>query len=648
MLRYFVVLSILIHIVPASLMAAPDTVEVREVGQLVMENIPRGIEWQGRAVSRHMRTEDSYRVIGWSEKGGSLLFLRRGNIYKSKGHRSRYTKLLDFEVPIHNPQVAKFCGKPGYVFTSYQDGDEYAAVYATQSKAFKPSQLSTGVAINRSLKVSDQQDLLAYASAKKNSGIWRLIVQDICEGSWLRTLYEGEEPLYPRDFHPDGASLLASTTEGGADLLYEYDVTEGTRRLLISEQGRIRQSVYSADGRYIFYTTNHTTDFIELYRLDRQSGEITTVISDVGLDIEKIKLSADRTRMAVSFNYLGFSKLLVIDPERLKALTSNLSESLGVVSSLHFSSDGQKLALSLSQPTVPARSGVYDYMANRFTPWTGGFSRGQKITDLVPEVTTYPAHDIVEGKKRRIPVMLYTPSSATADKPVPVVIVAHGGPASQARPAFSRFYHYLTTKMGVAVVRPNIRGSTGYGVSFEQLDQTYKRPDAIMDIGSLLEWVGKNPKLDPSRIVIMGGSYGGYVALASLVAYPDRFKGGISRVGITDFETFLQNTERYRVNNRRREYGDERDPDMVEFFKQISPLHNLSKITAPVLLIQGNNDPRVPAQQARDMVDRMRANGLSVSYLLAKNEGHRFTKPQNRLAATGAQLMFLRQVLFGE
>jgi dipeptidyl aminopeptidase/acylaminoacyl peptidase len=233
----------------------------------------------------------------------------------------------------------------------------------------------------------------------------------------------------------------------------------------------------------------------------------------------------------------------------------------------------------------------------------------------------------VAGKQRMLSAYLYMPKTPG---PHPVLVSIHGGPEEQYRPGFEPFFQFLVNELGYAVIAPNVRGSSGYGKTFLKLDNGILREDAVKDIGSLLVWIGVQPTLDRDRIAVMGGSYGGYMTLASLVSYSDRLSGGIDVVGISNFNTFLAKTSAYRQDLRRQEYGDERDPKMRAYFSRISPFNNSTSIRRPLLVVQGLNDPRVPASESEQMVARVRANGGEAWYLAAKDEGHGFRKKSNR------------------
>lgn len=631
-------------------LASAQEVQSNEVGEhVILENIPPSVEDIGRDYSGHMRTRGSYSIRGWTHDGDALLLSRSGNLYRSKAARAQYTKILDYpDISINSAQLASVCGREGYVFIDDEDGDEYYSVYAGTRNAFEPAKLSPGKGRSRGVRISNDRATVGYAISQADSGVWDLLVQDVCGGSEPRTLYSGGNAIFTQDFHPSGGKLLATQDRGTQSVLIEYNLATGDGHEIVAEDSRISDVNYSGDGSYVFYTSNEGTEFRELVRLDRSSQEIITVIGGIGADIEGTEINADRSHMAIAINQLGLTSILSIDLNSLKLVSGPSRKPLGVVSSMHMSPDGTELALRLSQPTVPGRSGVYSLAEDSFKPWTGGFSPNQELIDLLPRITEYPTTDPIGGKKRDIPLLAYLPKTASADRPAPVLILAHGGPASQSVPSFSRYSHYLVSKMGIAVLRPNIRGSTGYGRTFEQADQVMKRGDAVRDIGALLDWIDGQPELDASRVVIGGGSYGGFVALASLAEYSDRLKGGYSSVGVTDFETFMKNTEANRVDNRRREYGDECDPEVAAFMKTISPLHNAAEITSPVLILQGANDPRVPQQQAEDMITAIRSNGVPVYYMLAKNEGHGFSESRNQRLSNGARIWFLKKMLFDQ
>jgi dipeptidyl aminopeptidase/acylaminoacyl peptidase len=240
---------------------------------------------------------------------------------------------------------------------------------------------------------------------------------------------------------------------------------------------------------------------------------------------------------------------------------------------------------------------------------------------------------------------LYRPDARKFPGPRPVVINIHGGPESQSRPGFLGRNNYYLDELGIAILYPNVRGSSGYGKTFLTLDNGFKREDSVKDIGAFLDWVARDPGLDAQRVAVMGGSYGGYMTLASMVHYSDRLRCGVDIVGISSFLTFLKNTQDYRRDLRRVEYGDERDPAMAEFMAKIAPLHNVEKITKPLFIVQGLNDPRVPVTEAEQMAQAIRGRGGEVWYLMAKDEGHGFAKKKNADFQFVSTIQFFRKHL---
>jgi dipeptidyl aminopeptidase/acylaminoacyl peptidase len=231
---------------------------------------------------------------------------------------------------------------------------------------------------------------------------------------------------------------------------------------------------------------------------------------------------------------------------------------------------------------------------------------------------------------------------------VPVLVVIHGGPEAQFRPNFNAFIQYMVQELKIAVVAPNVRGSTGYGKYYVELDNGFRRMDSVRDIGATLDWIATQPTFEPRRVAVYGGSYGGFMSYASMIEYNNRLIAGVSIVGISNFVTFLNNTSGYRRDLRRVEYGDERDAKMREFLQRISPLTNVGRIKRPMLIIQGANDPRVPATEASQMLKAIRSNGAEAWYMLAKDEGHGFQKKSNRDAQNAAIAAFLKLKLVGQ
>ena len=226
-----------------------------------------------------------------------------------------------------------------------------------------------------------------------------------------------------------------------------------------------------------------------------------------------------------------------------------------------------------------------------------------------------------------------------------MIIRIHGGPASQARPVWSSTYQYWVNELGVTVIQPNVRGSSGYGKAYLSMDDTYKREDSVKDISALLDWIATQPDLDENRIIVYGVSYGGYMVLACMVHYSDRLLGCIDVVGMSNLASFLEKTKAYRRHHRRFEYGNETDPEMRAHLEAISPNNHVDKITKPMFIIHGYNDPRNHYTDAEQMFESMKARGIPAWFLMAMDEGHGFRKKSNIDFQAAAMSMFITHLL---
>jgi dipeptidyl aminopeptidase/acylaminoacyl peptidase len=315
---------------------------------------------------------------------------------------------------------------------------------------------------------------------------------------------------------------------------------------------------------------------------------------------------------------------------------------VGVISGLTWHLNGRDLGFTLA--SARATADVYSVSATtgKLTRWTES-----ELGGLVADSLAEPA--LVRWRSfdgREISGFYYRPPARFVGKR-PVIINIHGGPEGQSRPTFLGRGNYFLNELGVAVIYPNVRGSTGYGKSFVKLDNGMKRYDSVKDIGALLDWIATRPELDASRVMVTGGSYGGFMTLATATTYNDRICCALDVVGISNFNTFLRHTESYRRDLRRAEYGDEREPAMHDFFERTAPLNNAGSISKPLFVVQGGNDPRVPRTEAEQMVARVRQNGSPVWFLLARDEGHGFRKKANVDYQFYSTTMFVRQFLLG-
>jgi dipeptidyl aminopeptidase/acylaminoacyl peptidase len=316
----------------------------------------------------------------------------------------------------------------------------------------------------------------------------------------------------------------------------------------------------------------------------------------------------------------------------------------GVAGSIAFRPGSHEVGFDLSWARSPSDVYSYDPDSRRLERWTASETGGLNPASFpLPELIHYPTFD-----RRTIPAFVFRPAADRFKGKRPVYISIHGGPEGQSRPLFLGSMNYLPDELGIALIFPNVRGSLGYGKTYLKLDNGRLREDSVKDIGALLDWIATQPDLDPARVMVAGGSYGGYMSLASMTFYSDRLCCGWDAVGISNFVTFLENTQGYRQDLRRAEYGDERDPEMRAFLEGIAPVNHAKKITKPLLVSQGANDPRVPLAESDQIVAAVRSNGVPVWYIVARDEGHGFGKKTNTDYQRAVLFEFVRKFLLEE
>ncbi|HXG48282.1 MAG TPA: alpha/beta fold hydrolase, partial [Methylomirabilota bacterium] len=400
------------------------------------------------------------------------------------------------------------------------------------------------------------------------------------------------------------------------------------------------QARFSRDGRSILVATDRESEFRRLARVDLTTKAFTYLTDHIPWDVDEFELSPDGRIIAFITNEDGAGVLRLMNAQSGKELPRPKLP-LGIPSNLDWHENGRDLAFNLTSARSPADVYSLDIRSGRVERWTESETGGLNPLEFVePELIKLKSFDGLP-----VSAFVYRPDPKKFPGRRPVIVNIHGGPESQSRPGFMGRHNYYLNELGIALVVPNVRGSSGYGKTFLTLDNGFKREDSVKDIGAFLDWIARDPALEPGRVAVMGGSYGGYMVLASLMHFGDRLRCGVDIVGISNFLTFLKNTQDYRRDLRRAEYGDERDPKMAEFLDRISPTRNVSRIRKPLFVVQGLNDPRVPVTEAEQMVKAIRENpagggGGVVWYLLARDEGHGFAKKKN------ADFQFLSTILF--
>lgn len=544
-------------------------------------------------------------------------------------------------------EVRRRPGTDTVVFLMDDGGNESYQIHAYDPTAGELRSLTEGHGgRNGSLCWSPDGSLLAYRSTRRNgrsSDIW---IMDPDRPDEARCLLEAPNYAWwvPVAWSPDGDSLAIleyrSITECRAHLLR---LESGESELLAGgDGGGIYDPLgFTPDGRGLILRTDAAGEHPQLARLDLAERELSLLTADLPWGVTSFRRQGSKAAFVV--NEQGYGRIYLLDfATGDYRLLAGLPK--GLAGRLRFSADGRRLGFNVDRSTAPMD--VYtvelgDGPLDHGPPvrWTHSETGGLPETVFVePELVHYPTFDRVDNRPRTIPAFVYRPQSPG---PHPVVIRIHGGPESQFRPGFNGPIQAWVNRLGVAVVAPNVRGSSGYGKTYVGLDNGMLREDSVRDIGALLDWIADQDDLDHERVAVYGGSYGGYMVLASLVRYSPRLRCGVDLVGISNFVTFLENTQAYRRDLRRAEYGDERDPRMREHLDRISPNRNAERITAPLFVAQGHNDPRVPYTEAEQIVADVRRAGKTVWYLDALDEGHGFRKKDNRDLFDRATFHFL-------
>jgi dipeptidyl aminopeptidase/acylaminoacyl peptidase len=449
---------------------------------------------------------------------------------------------------------------------------------------------------------------------------------------------------FASDWSPDDKQvLIGKSVSINETYVYLYDLASGEKTLLTPQEGTEKVAYsgaeFAKDGKGIYLTTDKGSEFHRLVYMDLATKSITPLTSHINWDVNGFEQSEDGKYMAFITNENGFSKLHILDTATRKQIKLPKLPA-GQIGGFDWHRKTGELRFNVS--SYSSLSDIYslDPKSGKITHWAKTELNGFPTTGLrEPELIKWKSFDGLE-----ISGFIYKPPTSFKGKR-PVIINIHGGPEGQATPGPQGRGSYFINDLGVAVIFPNVRGSSGFGKTFLTLDNGFKREDSVKDIGALLDWIATQPDLDKDRIMVTGGSYGGYMTLAVATHYNDRIRASLDIVGVSNFNTFLKNTETYRRDLRRVEYGDERDPKMYEFLEKIAPLNNAHKITKPLFVVQGKNDPRVPYTEAEQIVAAARKNNTPVWFLMANDEGHGFAKKNNQDYLYYSTILFIKEHL---
>ncbi len=585
---------------------------------------------------------------GWDPAGkGMLIRTRFGNslqlhrVYQPGGRREQITF---FDEPVDGGFIPG-ARDEGMLLSMSVGGSENNQIYYLDRARFKTTLLTDGKSRCGIGPIREDGSQMVVSSNQRNGRDTDLYLADPRSPGSQKMLMQVEKEFWNAlDWTKDGKTLLLDRyVSANESYPATLDLESGKRTelpRLTQENASYGPMAFSPNGKSVYIVSDAIGEFSQLYRLDLSSGKYVPLSQDIPWDVSGLEVEPQSGKVAFAVNEDGASRLLLItSPQAAAPQRQQIELPLGIVSSLEFSPDGEQLGFTLARPDAPADAYSFHLKSGELTRWTfsevGGLNPAGFTT---PTRIRFPSFD-----GREIPAHCYRPKGASAKNKVPVLISIHGGPEGQAQPYFGGTTQFYVNELGIAVIFPNVRGSSGYGKTYLKLDNAELREDSVKDIGALLDWIATQEDLDSSRVAVTGGSYGGYMVLASLVHFGDRIKCGIDSVGIANFITFLEKTSPYRQDLRRAEYGDERDPKMRAVFERISPATSAEKIRSALLVVHGKNDPRVPFAEAQQIAEKVRAQKRPVWTVYAENEGHGFGKKENVDYLRAVEVMFLKQ-----
>ncbi len=589
----------------------------------------------------------------WAPAGREVVFLSRATdtnqLFLASSPGAERRQVTDLKDRVGGARVRP--GRPEVLISTDEGGAENYQATLLDLNSSKSRRLTDGKSRNLGARWSDDGKFLAWSSNARNGKDEDLWILEPDSPAPARLFKEVQGSWSVADWSPDGRKVAAvETISANESRVYVVDVATGETTSANVQPADDREPIartdvrFAKDGASLYWTSDVGTEFLRLIRHDLATKVETDLTPMIHWDVESYDIADDGRTLVLTSNEGGIARVHVLDAATGKGLAAPVLPA-GLIGGLKFRKGTREFGFSFSSARNQADVYSYDLDSGKLQRWTtsdpGGVDPG-KFAE--PELIQSFSFD-----GRPIPAFLYRPTKAAPrGARFPVLIDIHGGPEGQFRPGYLGRSNALIDELGIAVIYPNVRGSTGYGKTYLKLDNGERREDSVKDIGGLLDWIATQPDLDRDRVAVQGGSYGGYMALASMTHYNDRLRCGIDVVGISNWVTFLTNTQAYRRDLRRVEYGDERIPAMAEFLQRISPLNSAEKITRPLLVVQGRNDPRVPVTESEQVVAKVRKGGGPVWYVEGKNEGHGFAKKPNQDYQQAVQIAFLRQYLVGQ
>ncbi len=584
------------------------------------------------------------------EKREMLITTRFANTYQLHwvkmpgGDRKQVTF---FNEPV---RTASFNPVNGNCFLYERDagGNEFTQLYRYDVATGKSALLTDGKrAINDNMVWNEKGDKIVYRSTHRNGTDRDIYIMNPLDTASNKLLVENTGGGWGvDDWSKDEKKLLLEEHISSNEMhLWLYDFTAGKKlRLLPKQNERVvyTNAFFSKDGKGIYLITNKDNEFLKFAYYDIATGKLSVLSAGINWDVDAAAITKDGKQIAFVINEAGISKLYIMNAATNKFAPVTAIRA-GVITDLQWHNDSKSVAFSFTTSTASDDVFEWNTATGKLIRWTESELGSTEIAALEPaQLIKWKSFD-----GREISGFLYKASAKFSGKR-PAIIFIHGGPEDQIRPVFQGDYNYFINELGINLIVPNVRGSTGYGKTFMDLDNGMKREDALKDIGALLDWIAAQPGLDANRVMISGGSYGGYMSLACATHYSDKVRCFLDLLGPSNFNTYFKNTESYRRDIRRAELGDERDTAMAAFFERTAPLNNTDKITKPLFIVAGKNDPRVPYTESKQIADKINSKGGTVWFLMANDEGHGFAKKNSSDFLFYATVEFVKKYLMNE
>jgi dipeptidyl aminopeptidase/acylaminoacyl peptidase len=626
---------------------AAQHAEIAPTENLVVEQIPRVPASLAADVDRYANFRRAS-LSSWHPTKREMLISTRfadtAQVHHVKFPGGDRTQLTFFRDGVSGASYHP-AGGDYFVFNKDIGGNEFYQTYRFDFATGATALLTDGASRNTGGVWTTAGDRLANGSTRRNGqdvDLWVMNPADPTSDRLVARLQGGGWGAF--DWSPDDRTLLAREYVSINEThLWLIDVATGAGTRLTEKDGAEPVAYFGAqfsrDGQGVYVTTDRGSEFRRLAYIDLATKRHTFLTAHIRWDVDEFRLSRDGTLVAFVTNEEGGSVLHLLDLQSGRERPVPKLP-LGLLGGLRWHRVHPELGFTLTSARSAADAYSLDVTTGRVERWTHSETGGVSTESFTePRIVRWKSFDGLT-----ISGLLYRPPKRFAGKR-PVIVDIHGGPEAQARPGFQGARNYFLNELGVAILYPNVRGSAGYGKTFLTLDNGFLREHAYRDIGALLDWIAAHEDLDAERVMVTGGSYGGHMTLAVATYYPDRIRAALDVVGPSNLVTFLESTAAYRRDLRRVEYGDERDPKMREFLNRIAPTNNSAKITRPLFVVQGANDPRVPRSESEQMVAAVRKNGTPVWYLMAKDEGHGFAKKANRDFLLYATVLFVKEYL---